>query len=105
MKTSFRFLILALAGMAAGGCTVGMTPEVFARHRLDGEFARLEKLYESGAIDAEQLTNRRQALVELQERLNKKDREDAIRRASEPDPFPANDAPNCKSRDERHPRR
>ena len=76
--------------------------DAFERHRFDGAFARLQKLYESGAIDAEQLTSRRQALVELQERLN---REDAIRRASEPDPFPANNTTDCKSKDERHPRR
>ena len=63
----------------------------------------MSPIEESGAIDAEQLTTRRQALVELQERLNEKDREDEKQRASEPDPFPANNTTDCKSKDERHP--
>ena len=109
MKTNARLVLLLIAGLSVAGCTSHYysdgrwfsSREGFERHRLDGEFARLQKLYESGAIDAETLTTRREALRDRQEQLNKQDREEAIRRASEPDPFPT--TTDCPSRDDRHP--
>ena len=76
-----------------------MTPEAYANHRLDGDYARLLALYQSGAIDGDQLASRQQALHELQERVN---REKGIPDLSIPDPFPTNSTPDCMSRDARH---
>ena len=95
-------MAMLLASMLAAGCAGRwVTPEVFARHRMDGEYAQLLALYESGAINAEELTSRQRALAELHENLNRKDREDAKKRAAE-DAFPATDTTDCKSRNDRH---
>ena len=79
-----------------------MTPEEYANHRLDRDFARLEALYESGAIDAEQLASRRTALKEQQELMNREGRKEEIRRGAESDPFPVTSKTDCKSRDAQH---
>jgi hypothetical protein len=84
--------LLAVASTVFAGCSnliqsdgVWMTREQYANQRLEPEFAQLLSLYQSGAIDAETLASRRNALQEraVRERQERLRREEDIQRNTE----------------------
>ena len=104
MSTSVRIAFFAVASLGVGCTDVvwRFGREVPPHRALDPQYARLLKLYQSGAISAEQLTIRQQELASREGAI-------ASRRAYErahptPDPFPYNTTTDnqCKP-DRRHP--
>ena len=115
MRASLRIALVAVASLSSGCTDVvwRFGREIPPHHALDPQYARLLKLYESGQINAEQLTSR-------QHELAMRESDYASRRAYEranptPDPSPQNDstdnpckkngsppAPNCPAQPARH---
>ena len=96
-----HFLMLSV--LAFGGANA-VIPEIqrdavaVSHWMTDRQFADLYALYESGQINAEQFFSRRRALAERLERVN---RNDAMREREKPDEPSAPDPPDKK--DEKHP--
>lgn len=104
MRAGFRIVFVAGASLSVG-CTdvVWRFGREIPPHRaLDPQYTRLLKLYESGKINAEQLTTRQQELASREKEIAR--RRDHERAHPTPDPFPQNDTTDsqCKE-DRRHP--
>ena len=88
MRTSFRFALVVVASLS-GGCTDVVWRfgrEIPPHHACDPQYARLLKLYQSGKIDAEQLTTRQHELAFREEEFAR--RQEYNRTYPTPDPFP-----------------
>ena len=88
MRTSFRLALVAVASLSVGCADVvwRFGREIPPQHAFDPQYARLLKLYQSGKIDAEQLTIRQRELALREEEFARRQEYDRTHPA--PDPFP-----------------